>query len=136
MSAERDLAWQACERLTRQFYRALDRHEVETIAAMLMDDCQWVRGGSTVTGPEAIRQVLDNRDRGLKTRHLVCNAVASNGADGVIVVDFDLLYVSDAPRPGAETRSAGLPTVLSGTDRYRRSDDGWKLAFKQASLQF
>jgi hypothetical protein len=129
MEALRQAALSYCERQTRQFYRSLDRHETTVIEAMVAEDCQWVRGGNTLVGPLQMRTALLARDTSVKTRHLVCNAVASEAGEGEIEVHFDLLYLSDADK-------AASPKVLSGTDRYRQADGRWSLVFKQASLQF
>jgi hypothetical protein len=123
------IALSHCERLTRQFYRSLDRHETAVIEAMVAADCQWIRGGNTLTGPAEMCGALQARDRSVNTRHLVCNAVANDAEDGSIEVHFDLIYLSDADK-------TAQPKVLSGTDRYRLVDGQWRLFFKQASLQF
>lgn len=130
MEALRQAALSHCERQTRQFYRSLDRHETAVIEAMAAEDCQWVRGGNTLVGPLQMRAALLARDTSVRTRHLVCNAVAAEAGEGEIEVHFDLLYHSDADKDAS-------PKMLSGTDRYRQTDDGrWHLVFKEASLQF
>jgi hypothetical protein len=129
MAEARLLAWSQCERLTRQFYRALDRNDVSAVDAIAAQDCRWVRGADTLVGPEAMRSVFLGRDPSLKTRHLVCNAVASDTGADEIEVNFDLLCLSAAEDPPR-------PKVLSGTDRYRQVGRDWRLAFKQATFQF
>jgi hypothetical protein len=134
-AANDDLA--LCERLTRQFYRALDHRDTATILSLVGNACVWHRAGTPVSGREAIGTALAARPPELLTRHLVCNEIASLLDDDEIEVSFELLVFASSPEQTAtDPDRPHTAQVLSGIDRFHREAGGWKLVFKHARRQF
>lgn len=126
-----------CERLARRFYRALDRHEIDAALALAAEDCQWIRAGEPKVGHDAMRAVMEARPRSVLARHLVCNAVAAPVANGEVEVCYDLLFLAAPPQvPDGVPKPLVPPKILSGVDRYRRTEGGWYLIYKRAVPEF
>ena len=63
-----------CTHLIHSFYRCLDEHRYDELASLFAENGTWVRLGTELVGPEAIRNVVGERGSWL-TAHVVTNVL-------------------------------------------------------------
>src|SRR5882724_12776568 len=81
LSENHEVAVAVSDLLHRLFFN-LDEQRYSQVAELFAPDGVWHRQGEQLQGRDAVRQALEQRPAGLKTRHLVSNTIVE-AADGL-----------------------------------------------------
>jgi SnoaL-like domain len=127
---ERAIEWD-CAQLIQKFYGYLDEKRYQDLADLFAEDGTWVRLGKPVTGPDAIMNLMEEREDWITT-HVVTNLrVIVRSEDEVETVQYVTLYrhegwdANDGPAPVV------LPLgVLRHHDTLVRHNGIWKFRKK------
>ena len=132
----------ACARLVALYTHRVDFGDAESVAELFAEDGVWEVGDTRFEGRDALRAMLRNRQEmsGRRSRHVCTNlavdVVDPDHATGLVYLS---LYRHDF---GSTERDEGVapggPPVAVGQyrDRFVRTADGWRFAWRRAELAF
>lgn len=128
---------EACAALVYALYLALDTHDYLGLEGLFTPQARMTRLGETHAGLPAIASAFARRPATLRTRHLVCNLLIEDAADGALG-RFTMTVVRGQAPPGAE-----LPLLVRGpwrvSDvrvRFEQEPAGWRIAALATESQF
>ncbi len=79
-----------CENQVLLFFRHLDEHEYDALAALLAPDALWYRQGKILQGPAQVLDALKQRSPTMKIAHVITNlAFVERGAKDDDIRDND-----------------------------------------------
>jgi hypothetical protein len=111
-----------CTRLAHRFCCLADRSDAAGVASLFTAEGKFERGDLRVEGRPGIEKMTASRPPGMVTRHLLTtslvDAIGDDAAEGAALF---LVYVSGAGQ------SAERPLVREYQDRYRLTDEGWRI---------
>lgn len=120
-----------CTRLAHRFCLLADRSDAAGVANLFTADGKFERGDLRVEGRPGIEEMTASRPQGMVTRHLLTTslveAIGDDTADGR---HYCLVYVSGAGQ------SPERPIVGEYHDRYRLTDEGWRIESRVVSTPF
>jgi hypothetical protein len=132
----------ACAKLVVHYTHWVDFGEAERVAELFAPDGVWAVGDTRFEGREAVRAMLRARQEmsQRRSRHVCTNlAIDVEDADhatGLVYLslsrhDFAAGATPDGLAPGG-------PPVAVGQyyDRFIRTEEGWRFAFRRAELAF
>jgi hypothetical protein len=132
----------ACAKLVAHYTHRVDFGEAERVAELFAEDGVWEVGDARFEGRDALRAMFRARQdmAGRRSRHVCTNlaidVVGPDEAAGLVYLslyrhDFATSAPNDTPAPGG-------PPVAVGQyrDRFVRTEDGWRFAFRRAELAF
>ena len=111
-----------CTRLAHRFCCLADRSDAAGVANLFTANGKFERGDLRVEGRAGIEKMTAARPPGMVTRHLLTTtlveAIADDAAEGR---HYCLVYVSGAGH------NPERPIVREYQDRYRLTDEGWRI---------
>jgi hypothetical protein len=111
-----------CTRLANRFCCLADRSDATGIANLFSVEATFERGNLRLKGRPAIEEMTASRPLGMVTRHLLTTSVVEAiGDDAAEGWHYCLVYVSGAGQ------TAERPIVREYHDRYRLTDEGWRI---------
>jgi hypothetical protein len=111
-----------CTRLAHRFCCLADRSDAAGVANLFTAEGKFERGDLRVEGRPAIEKMTASRPPGMVTRHLLTTSlVEAIGDDAAEGLHYCLVYVSGAGH------NSERPIVREYQDRYRRTDEGWRI---------
>ena len=111
-----------CTRLANRFCCLADRSDAAGLAKLFTADGKFERGELRVEGWADIQKMSASRPPGMMTRHLLTTSVVEAiGDDTAEGTHYCLVYVSGAGQ------SPDRPIVREYQDRYRLTDEGWRI---------
>ena len=111
-----------CTRLAHRFCCLADRSDAAGVANLFTADGKFERGDLRVEGRADIEKMTAARPAGMLTRHLLTTSlVEPSGDDAAEGTHYCLVYVSGAGQ------TAERPIVREYQDRYRLTDEGWRI---------
>lgn len=117
-----------------RFYRALDAGAADDVAAIMAADGTWHRKGAALTGPEAVRAAVAERETDRVTVHSVLNPVVTPTAAPDVAEARYILMVHEGWRQEHKP-SVRLVGILDCHDRFVRQNGTWYVAEKTSSRQ-
>lgn len=112
--------------VVHRFFRGLDTRDHDNVAQLFAREGIWVRQGTPLTGPEAIRAALERRDPARGTAHLVTNLWIEQAMPTSARVRFYLTAYEN--RPGEDTlHMHGIRDCL---DELLLEDGEWRIGRK------
>jgi len=121
----------AAAALTHAFFAGLDLNDPDAVAACMAPDGVWVRQGTELKGPEAVRQACAARPRDRATAHVISNLTAWAAGEGRMRVRFYLSAYLSAHKDGGWS-APSMPGVRWCTDDLVRTPAGWRIARKDS----
>lgn len=120
-----------CTRLAHRFCSLADRADAAGVANLFTADGKFERGDLRVEGRAKIEQMTASRPPGMMTRHLLTTTlVDAIGEDAAEGRHYCLVYVSGAGQ------TAERPIVREYHDRYRLTNEGWRIESRLVSTPF
>ena len=120
-----------CTRLAHRFYCLADRSDAAGVANLFSNDGKFERGKLRVEGRVEIEKMTAARPPGMVTRHLLTTSmiepIGDNAAEGR---HYCLVYISGAGQ------SPDRPIVREYHDRYRFTDEGWRIESRLVRTPF
>lgn len=111
-----------CTQLAHRFCCLADHADAAGVASLFTVDGKSQRGDLRVEGRAGIEKMTASRPPGMITRHLLTTSlVEAIGSDVAEGRHYCLVYVS------GEGHSAEHPIVREYHDRYRLTDEGWRI---------
>ena len=111
-----------CTRLANRFCCLADLSDAAGVANLFTGEGKFERGDLQVEGRPAIEKMTASRPPGMVTRHLLTTSmiepIGDNAAEGR---HYCLVYISGAGQ------SPDRPIVREYHDRYRFTDEGWRI---------
>jgi len=130
-------AERACEALMIRYTHLVDFGPGAEVAGLFTTDGVWSSGEETYRGHVELRAFF-GRDRGHTTsRHVLSNALVTVNDDGTAGgLSYFTLYRDTEARPRVPDLD-GQPVILGQyRDRFVQTDDGWRIAHRQAEVGF
>ncbi len=129
----------ACQRLSFAFSVLVDRNDAEGVSSLFLPDGSFNRSDMSLDGADQIRAFLKNRSGTRITRHVCANILIDvedeSNASGIT---YFTLY--EGERAGADEDgplAVRLPlTVGEYHDRYKKTEDGWRIAERRSVAVF
>ncbi len=106
------------------FFRGLDLRDDESVARIFAREGTWMRQGTPLTGPDAIRAALAQRDPARGTAHLVTNLWVEQATAERARVRFYLTAYET--RPGDED-TLHLHGTRDCLDEFVLEDGAWRI---------
>ena len=131
----------ACEALMTRYTHLVDFGPGEEVADLFTSDGVWTSGDESYRGRDELRAFF-GRDRSHTTsRHVMSNALVTVHDDGTADgLCYFTLYRDLGRDTGSRPRVPdldGQPVILGQyRDRFVRTDDGWRIAHRQAEVGF
>lgn len=116
------------EKISNQFFHGLDARDNEAVAALMARDGVWMRQGTALRGPDAVKAALEKRDPSRHTAHLVSNLWVEHATETTARVRFYMMAFeirSDAPTPQ-------MLGVRDSVDELVLEDGQWRIARKES----
>ena len=134
----------ACAKLVARYTHLVDFGEAERVADLFAEDGVWAwsSGALRFEGREAIRGMLRGRQEmsGRRSRHVCPNlAIDVVDADHATGLVYLLLFRHDFDAPESDQGPASSTTPLAVgeyRDRFVRTAEGWRFAYREASVAF
>jgi hypothetical protein len=136
--AERLLIERDCERLIVAYSHLIDFGEAGRVGELFTDDGVWESPEATMTGRPQITAGFGRRqaNTGRRSRHVCTNiAIDVIGPDEAAGLCYFSLYRADGVEEGAAPLD-GPVMVGEYRDRFVRTEDGWRIARRVASVGF
>ncbi len=130
-------AKRACEELIVRYTHIADFGPGEDMVDLFTDDGVWTSSEMTCEGRDEINAFF-SRDKGhAKSRHVSSNAHVTVNDDGTAEgLSYFTLYRYSEEKPRVPDLDQ-QPVILGEyRDRYRLTDEGWKIARRQADVGF
>lgn len=111
-----------------QFFRGLDARDNEAVAGLMAREGVWMRQGTALQGPEAVRTALEKRDPARHTAHVVTNLWIEQATENTARVRFYMTAFesrADAPEPQ-------MLGVRDSVDELVLEDGNWRIARKES----
>lgn len=127
----------ACEALMTRYTHLVDFGPGADVADLFTTDGVWASGDESYRGRDELRAFF-GRDRGHTTsRHVVSNALVTVHDDGTAEgLSYFTLYRDTEAKPRVPDLD-GQPVILGHyRDRFVRTDDGWRIAHREAEVGF
>ena len=128
-----------CTKLMRQSVVFLDRRQYEPLSSLFGPDGEWVRGGKSYAGFDAIMGSLKQRSNAMLIRHLLTNIVVTvDDATTATGIGYFLVFKAmgqegEPPLPAPLT----VPSMLAEMrDTYRRASGGWYIGRRETARIF
>lgn len=138
-AGERESAERACERLVHLFVHAVDHRQYDVLRQVLAPDTVFDRLGQRIEGLEGILAYMASRPPELYVRHVCTNILidveAEDAASGSAYFTF-YRHQGPAPDPRAGAPCAGPALMGEYHDSFRRTSEGWRIAFRAVELCF
>ena len=120
-----------CTRLANRFCCLADLSDAAGVANLFTGEGKFERGDLQVEGRPAIEKMTASRPAGMVTRHLLTTSLVDGiGDDLAEGRHYCLVYVSGAGH------SPERPIVREYHDRYRLTDEGWRIESRQVLTPF
>jgi hypothetical protein len=120
-----------CTRLAHQFCILADGPDSATAATLFAEDGVFERGPARAEGRSAIERMFRARPAQMLTRHAITTSLIDvEGPDAASGRHYCLVHVST---PEARLSS---PIVRDYRDRYRLTNEGWKIASRVVTTPF
>ena len=135
---ERMAAERACEALISVYTHLVDDFgDRASVPELFTDDGVWESDESRLEGHDQIAEFFGRREAHRTSRHVSSNvAVRVTGPDSAEGLSYFTLYryVGEKPRvPDLDNQ----PVILGQyTDRFVRTDQGWRIAHRRADVGF
>lgn len=121
------LAERGVERAIMAMYHALDSYDFAYLETILTPDGVWHRQGKALKGPAMVRQAMQEREPGARTRHLVSNLLIDKLTENEAEARYYMTAFrsdGDAARPKPD--QVALPRAIAlYTVKLARSGDRW-----------
>lgn len=128
----------ACKELMTRYCIALDTRDVEGFVGLFSPDAVWElvnAAGRELSGQEAIRQYVENRQTALYNVHLVQNAhvevKSATEAEGYCIALIIDGVMGDLPVP-----VRGIELITEYRDQYRLFPEGWRITRRSMTKLF
>ncbi len=134
---ERAIEWE-CQRILTCFCLYSDTRQYDKLMNLFTPDGVWFRLGEELRGHEKLRKALEARPLEALSRHIISNVL-------VTVIDEDhaesVSYKSIYRHEAGETLDKPVPLngpkwVSVYTDKFARTDDGWRITEKEGTTLF
>lgn len=125
----------ACERLVIESAARNDAADWEALGEVFADDATLVRpSGQILEGRAAIVDAYSSTPSERLTRHVCSNIrIDKTGTDTATGHTLVLLFVADPPE-GSGPRTSPGPAVGEFSDEFQRTDAGWRIVRREASM--
>jgi hypothetical protein len=121
----------AAAALTHAFFAGLDHNEPDAVAACMAAEGVWMRQGTPLIGPDAVRAACAARPKDRATAHVITNlSVRTDGPDRLKVRFYLLAYLS-ARQAGAWTAPTLAP-LRECEDTLVRTAGGLRILHKDS----
>lgn len=115
-------------RVIYQFFHGLDARNNNAVARLMSRDGIWMRQGTALKGPDAVRKALDERDPNRRTAHVISNLYVEDSTLNTARVRF---YIT-AFETNSDTSVAQMLGVRESIDELVLEDGEWRIAFKES----
>lgn len=133
---ERAAIERACTQVSLAYALAVDSRDYDGFAALFTEDAVLDLGSARHVGRATIRAAMDQRPEDLVSRHVVSNIlIEAESADEAQGVTYLTLYRGHSDGGPVEGKIAPA-AVGHYRDRFRRTDEGWKLAERRLAFGF
>jgi uncharacterized protein (TIGR02246 family) len=109
-----------------RFFHGLDTRDNDGVARLFARDGTWVRQGAPLTGPDAIRAALEQRDPARGTAHLITNLRIEHATPASARVRFYLTAYES--RPGED--ALHMHGIRDCLDELLLEDGEWRIGRK------
>lgn len=130
---------EACRALILEFAARIDNNQTHTLGELMTADATFARPTMpdvTIEGRDAILAAFALRPKSMVTQHLNLNIrillTGADSAEGESVVMLFIANASDEVVPG-KGRKAGPPLLGTWTDRFVRTDAGWRFSARRGA---
>ena len=135
MERERELAieWD-CQKLVREYYQHVDRHEFEQAVALFTPDVLWEVLGVKLQGRETLLKGLNGALGDGTIRHVVTNSLVNVIDEDHAEIRFYLsIYYKQGIR--VEDQDGPLPfegphRIMDQGDKMVRTEEGWRTSYR------